>query len=230
MGNNKPKLIEDLGVLYPTKKSNQKARCGLYKCPYCNKEFKARKADVEALKTKSCGCLKINNRKKHELYQHILYQTWGSMKSRCYNIKHKHYKYYGGKGIKVCDRWLDINNFIEDMYPTYQEGLTLDRVEGDKDYEPDNCRWVSPNIQQRNTRDIYSNNTSGYRGVCWHKRDQRWVAHIRINNKSKHLGYYQTALEAAKAYETYVRVNNLEHNFTPVLTEEEINNLDIKEK
>ena len=152
------------------------------------------------------------------------------MRARCYNTNRDYYLDYGGRGIKVCDRWLDIRNFIEDMYPSYQEGLTLDRVDVDGNYEPDNCRWATKSTQAQNTRDIMKTNTSGYRGVSWDKRGKRWRVRIRVENKHIHLGYHQTALEGAKAYETYVRLNNLEHNFTPVLSEEEIEELEKKRK
>ena len=74
----------------------------------------------------------------------------------------------------------------------------------------------------QNTQNVRSNNKSGFRGVHFCKRSNRYVAGIRINNKYTPLGYYKTALEAGKAYERYVRINNLEHNFTPALTEEEV--------
>ena len=147
------------------------------------------------------------------------------MVNRCYNEKKPNYKDYGERGIKVCDRWLDINNFIEDMYPDYKEGLTLDRIDVNGIYEPDNCRWATLNIQMQNTREIYRTNTSGYRGVSWSKRDNKWVGQIKVENKLIYLGSFKTSIEAGKAYERYVRLNNLEHNFTPALTEEEIEEL-----
>jgi hypothetical protein len=149
------------------------------------------------------------------------------MLKRCFNKKNKAFNRYGGRGIKVCDRWLDIKNFIEDMYPSYQEGLTLDRIDVNGDYEPDNCRWTTVNIQARNTRDIIATNTSGFRGICWREDTHKWRSYITVNSKRVNLGSYQTALEAAKAYERYVRLNNLEHNFTPALTPEEIKELGI---
>jgi hypothetical protein len=97
------------------------------------------------------------------------------------------------------------------------------------DYEPDNCRWTTNEIQHRNTRDIQSNNTSGFRGVFWDKKRSKWLTLITINSKQLYLGRFPTALEAAKAYERYVRLNNLEHNFTPALTPEEIEALYEKE-
>ena len=225
-----PVLLEDLGMRFPTEKSNRKIRYGLYQCQYCGKKFNAIVACVKSRNTKSCGCLiKIkakSNFIKLGLRQHRLYNTWTNMRERCNNPKIKHYIHYGGRGIKVCDRWWDIANFIEDMYPSYQEGLTLDRIDVNGNYQPENCRWVSTNTQARNTRDIMVTNTSGYRGVSLNKRLNKWVTQIEVNNIKIYLGVYQTALEAAKAYERYIHLNNLEHNFTPASTPEEIKELE----
>ena len=217
-----PILLEDLGMRFPKENSKRKYRYGLYQCQYCGKEFEAQIQSIKNGHTKSCGCQSTKYTNPHGLAQHKLYNTWNMMKSRCYTPKNKAYKHYGGRGIKVCDRWLDINNFIEDMYPTWKEGLSLDRIDVDGNYEPDNCRWTTNEVQNRNTRDICKNNTSGYRGVSWQKKDKIWIASIRVNSKYIYLGSYKTALEAAKSYERYVRINNLEHNFTPALTEEEL--------
>lgn len=84
--------------------------------------------------------------------RHRLYSTWANMKDRCYQPNNKSYKYYGGRGIRVCDRWLKSANFIADMYPTHKEGLTLDRINTNGDYEPSNCRWATPTQQARNRR------------------------------------------------------------------------------
>ena len=224
-----PVLLEDLGMRFATEKSKSKYRYGLYKCQYCGKEFEARTSHINSEGIKSCGCLihtknSIIN-KTHGLGKHPLYQTWNSMQTRCYNKNNKNYKNYGTRGIQVCERWLDVRNFIEDMYPSWEEGLSLDRIDVNGKYEPNNCRWVKLNIQARNTRDIMITNTSGFRGVSWHKGKNSWSSYITINKKKKHLGSFHTALEAAKAYERYVRLNNLEHNFTPALTEEEIEKL-----
>ena len=76
------------------------------------------------------------------------YHSWASMRNRCYNPKVAWWHCYGGKGIKVCDRWRKFANFLEDMGER-PPGLTLDRIDSSKDYGPDNCRWVTPKEQSR---------------------------------------------------------------------------------
>ena len=224
-----PILLEDLGVIFLKENSKEKRRCGRYQCQYCGKEFITKTKYIKSGHTKSCGCQNIIGTKTHGLKKHPLYNTWIHMRGRCYNIKDKDYRNYGGRGIQICNRWLDINNFIEDMYPSYKKGLSLDRVDVNGNYEIDNCRWTTQYVQTQNSRDIKSNNTSGYRGVVYYKDVNKWMAYIGVDKKRIYLGYHQTALAAAKAYETYVRLNNLEHNFTPALTEEEIKALYEKE-
>lgn len=215
-----PVLIEDLGMQYPTEKSKRKYRFGVYQCQ-CGKEFIASTSDVKRYNVNSCGCYQKKiarcNQTTHGLSNHQLYQPWLDMRNRCCNIKYKHYADYGGRGIKVCDRWMDIHNFIEDMYPTYQDGLSIDRINNDGNYEPSNCRWATQFVQSRNTRVIRSTNTSGYRGVYFHKANNNWVSKIMVNLKSRQLGSFETALEAAKAYDTYAIENNLEHTINGVI-------------
>lgn len=197
-------LLEDLGYLYPKETSKNKYKFGLYKC-FCEKEFKAIMPDINRGKTKSCGCLKI----KHNLSHHRLYDIWKGLIDRCNNQKNKDYVNYGARGITVSDEWLDINNFINDMYATYQEGLTIDRENNNKGYSKDNCRWVARKIQSRNTRKLMSTNTSGFRGV--RKIGNKYRSEITVNNKKISLGFFINPIDGAKAYDQYIIDNNLEH-------------------
>lgn len=87
----------------------------------------------------------------HGLRRHPLYKTWCEMRYRCEDPKKDNYRYYGGRGIKVCYRWLDFAAFVADMGER-PEGMTLDRINPDGHYEPTNCRWATKETQANNTR------------------------------------------------------------------------------
>lgn len=210
-------LLQDLGMRYPTNISTKKARYGLYKC-VCGKEFETQIQSVKSGKTKSCNCLQKQitaNRNilnaTHKQTKHRLYNTWKMMIQRCNNPKNKAYSNYGERGIKVCDEWNDVENFIRDMYPSYIDGLTIDRINPNGNYEKDNCRWATKTTQARNTRKLQSNNNSGYRGVCFHKQIKKWISQITVDKKHIHLGSFDNALDGAKAYDNYITEHNLQH-------------------
>lgn len=104
----------------------------------------------------SCGCYRKEKSGNREYYHHLsnthIYSAWYNMKVRCYYTKQVYYKRYGGRGIKVCDEW---KNSFKSFYEWainngYKEGLSLDRIDNDGNYEPSNCRWVSMKRQNRN--------------------------------------------------------------------------------
>ena len=111
------------------------------------------------------------------------YNSWCSMKKRCYNPNISDFKNYGGRGIKVCDRWRDsFDNFYEDMGPKPTPDHQIDRIDNDGNYEPGNCRWTTRSENQHNKRQ-YRNNASGVKGVSYVTRDNVWRASLRSNGK-----------------------------------------------
>ena len=131
---------------------------------------------------------------------HPLYGTYIQMLNRCYNSKMKNYENWGGRGITVCDRWLEsVTNFIEDVYESYSTGLELDRIDNDKGYFPDNVRWATPQQNTMNRRGS-SKATSKFKGVYWKKGLSKWCAAITKDKKKTHIGYFVNEKEAAMAY------------------------------
>ena len=206
----KPRLIQDLEI------KNSKHIYGIFECPMCKKLFKTRKTNIKnGTSTKCKSCAKT----KHNLTSHNIYRTWSGIKTRVFNKKHKNFINYGAKGITICDEWK--NDFIAfydwSMKNGYKEQLSIDRIDVNGNYEPSNCRWVSRDIQQQNTRKLSLKNTTGYRGIVFKKKSNNFVSKISVNNKRIHIGCFDTALEAAKAYDTYVTQNNLEHTINGLL-------------
>lgn len=139
----------------------------LCKCE-CGNEIVTRKSNLLNGKTKSCGCLQhdITSRRCyiHGLSKSRTYRIWKNMKQRCYNPKASRYENYGGRGIKVCDEWLnDFMNFYNwAMANGYRDELSIDRIDVDGNYEPSNCRWVTNKKQQNNKE---KNRLVTYKGV-----------------------------------------------------------------
>lgn len=129
-----------------------------YMC-HCGKSFEALVANVASGKTKSCGCLSSRKRIGQQSITHgasktRVYRIWLGMIRRCSDIKHNRYADYGGRGISVCDRWLEsFSNFLIDMGHPPSDKHSLDRYpNNDGNYQPDNCRWATASQQARNTR------------------------------------------------------------------------------
>ena len=211
----KPILLEDLGMVFHTESSKRKVRFGLYKCGFCDKEFKTQTSSINSGNTKSCGCYNkrrlSETHKTHGLGSTSLYRIWINIKTRILNPKDKHYNDYGGRGITICDEWKnDFMSFYNwAILNGYSDELSIDRIDNDGNYEPSNCRWVTRTIQSRNQR-VYKNNTSGYKGVRFIKDRNKYRSYINVDKKGVFLGYFLTAVEGAIAYNNYIIENNLE--------------------
>lgn len=95
---------------------------------------------------------KGDNFRTHGMRYHPLYKRWMMMKQRCENPRDKRYKYYGARGISVCERWHDFALFVQDMEPSFVPGLSIERMDDNGNYEPGNCVWATQLQQNNNSR------------------------------------------------------------------------------
>lgn len=127
----------------------------LWKCD-CGRDYIQLPGNVKSGNTRSCGCNRIYStaeaRKTHGMSKSNTYRIWWGILCRCQNENYHAYKQYGGRGIKVCDRWNIFENFLEDMGERPSKELSIDRIDGSGDYEPSNCRWATRTQQQRNVK------------------------------------------------------------------------------
>ena len=132
------------------------------------------------------------------------YRIWQGMKSRCCSPRNKRYERYGGRGITVCQRWMDsFANFFADMGPRPSPKHSIDRIDNDGNYEPDNCRWATCSQQRQNAdRPLDWESSSQYRGVSQHSvYCNRWFSQIGYGGTSHRIGYHKTEIEAAENYD-----------------------------
>lgn len=134
----------------------------------CGKETTVLGASLGNGSTTSCGCLQRevahNLRFKHGGVNTSTYRSWYNMKTRCTYPSHLSYKDYGGRGIKVCWRWLNsYENFLADMGPRPGPGYSIERKNNDGNYEPDNCKWATRKEQRANQRPRYPLHSLGDR-------------------------------------------------------------------
>ena len=143
-------------------KGKRAARFWLCLCD-CGKEHTVPTSLLTAGLTRSCGCLGLENRLQncnkgrganatHRMSGSRFYQRWRNIRSRCENKNNPAYPWYGGRGIKVCERWHNFENFLEDMGFPPTPKHHIDRINNDGNYEPCNCRWATCVENMRNTR------------------------------------------------------------------------------
>lgn len=178
-----------------------KCLCGNYKPVYGSY--------LRSGETESCGCLRkeslIKRSTKHGNAPREgvspEHSTWHAIKQRCGNPNHKRYKDYGGRGISICDRWNNsFMDFLSDMGEKPSPKHSIERIDVNKNYEPDNCKWATTLEQARNQR-VRSDNKTGTKGVHWCSTKQRYKVMITVNGKLKHIGTFKILKEAKEARE-----------------------------
>lgn len=123
----------------------------------CGNKIQVLASSLKNQNTRSCGCLQRdtvrNLRKSHGKTNSRLYRIWERMRQRCNNPNSTDYQHYGGRGIHICEEWSSYSAFEDwSLSSGYDDGLSIDRIDNSLGYSPDNCRWVSMNIQANNKR------------------------------------------------------------------------------
>lgn len=157
------------------------------------------------------------NRRAFPRHGKRLYRIWCGIKSRCYNSNYPKYPWYGGRGITMCNEWK--NDFVSfEMWANangYNDNLSIDRIDNNKNYCPMNCRWADAHTQNTN-QNIRKDNKTGFVGVSYH--GGKYVAGIRINNKQVWLGCsFNSAEEACIARDRFIIDNNLTEYKTQII-------------
>lgn len=155
----------------------------------CGNFIEVRGSNLINGSTKSCGCYFKETHSKHKLSSSRLFCIYDHVKQRCCNTSNDNYKNYGGRGITICDEWLDKDNGFMSFYSWamqngYQDSLSIDRIDVNGNYEPDNCRWATAKEQANNTR---KNRKIVYNGVIYSSMK---IFSEKYNIKYSALQYY----------------------------------------
>ena len=206
---------KETNPIYIIKFTDKRSRC-LIRCNLCNTEQEIRyRPGVFNMK----GCSSCVKKFAKRVYEHSEFYTprlaaiYTTMVQRVTNPNRTTAKkYYQDKGISICQEWLDSRDafYKWSQENGYAEGLTIDRIDSNKNYEPSNCRWVTKTTQARNTVKLRSTNTSGFRGVS-KTAVGTWRARIKVKPDEVLIGVFNTAIEAALAYDNYILLHQLEH-------------------
>lgn len=213
------KVIADLGMKKPTPSYYKKVRMATFECTHCHQPFDAvvsKKAQTQ-LFCKNCNGTSLIKGNR----DHALYRVWADTKAKLTAIN-KHRVAYLDKHISMCESWKNSYEtfFTWAIAADYKLGLTIDRIDNDGNYEPNNCRWVDMSIQICNQRAIKRNNTTGFKGIT-KITDTKWVAHISFRGQRFGLGSFKTAILAAKAYDSFVKLMQWPHSHNNLLKENE---------
>ena len=171
---------------YYKQMKTRKRKFALCKCD-CGNITEVRYDCLTNNNTKSCGCINtVDRTKPNSVKKHKLYRVYWRIKECCYNKNDKSYKYYGGRGIKICDEWLQYENFLSwCLTHGYKEGLQIDRIDTNGNYEPSNCRFVTSSDNNYNKRNnilvLYKDGwktiqyISDKEGISWNTAYYRYI-------------------------------------------------------
>ena len=157
--------------------------------------------------TSSCGCYRRdytgNSHRTHGLTGSKLDSAYYNMMQRCYREKDDHYASYGGRGIEVCEEWRNKENGKMNFFKWawengYEEGLSIERIDVNGNYCPNNCKWIPLSDQKKNMRP--KQHKYGYPGIYQRKDNGKYAAYIKINGMQMTVGTFDTAEQAYKAY------------------------------
>lgn len=168
----------------------EKGKSSTWRCLCdCGKETLVVLTSLKNGNTQSCGCLKIERTKakvaKHKKSHSSEYHAWGNMIQRCSNSNHPEYKNYGARGIMVCEEWRSsFERFFEDMGEKPSPKFSLDRINNEKGYFKENCRWTDASTQATNQREK-ENKTTGIKNISYSKRDGLYYVAIERKGQRK---------------------------------------------
>lgn len=164
-------------------------------CVVCGLESVRKFTDLNKGKARCRHTIRIN----HGHSKTRTYNSWAMMRFRCNNIEHEKSKYYIGKGITYQKDWEDFEVFLKDLGER-PENTSLDRIDGNKGYFKDNCRWADDNVQCVN-KTGHGGVYSKYKGAYYRKDRGTWFSSIQYKSYNKHLGSFKTEIEAALAWD-----------------------------
>ena len=189
-------------VLYRNGSTANKASIWKCECTLCHKIYDVIGASLRT--NKSTCCLSCSAKTSHtkSFSKDPIKIVFLGMKERCLNKNSDHYKYYGGRGITICNEWLeDSEKFYKWAYKNgYKKGLTIDRINPDKNYEPSNCRFITLAEQQRNKKNVHKFDINGIT-----KSFPEWCEIYKINRSTVLTKSKRKNISLKEAFLSYIK-------------------------